>query len=335
MPGGFGFTFDSEVRSVSNVLYLKIPNLGMFSGDNLPSPDSWVSASKEDIDAFNDLGNPVLPELRNVASNTTKLEALKDLVKDTTFFNTVTEIGKEDINGETTRHYQVSISKEILKVFVSKAIDTLEIDLINKQKADILAKIDALKTITGDFWVATGSYEPRKIIISVGTDEFDMPDMGKMKITISLSSVISKINEPVTIVAPEGARSISESLKEARRKGMKAAMESNLSNLRAEAELFFGSAKSFGKANTKGSCTVPEAGSLFSSVGLPKDVRSNIPTLLQAIRTNAGGDGVCYSTSKTYAAAFPLADDPTTFFCVDSAGTAKETKIPLTGTICK
>jgi hypothetical protein len=95
--------------------------------------------------------------------------------------------------------------------------------------------------------------------------------------------------------------------------------------MRAHAELFYDQNKnSYGKANSNGSCTSPTKGSLF-------DNSEPMALVLNATDNIAS----CYSTSKGYAISVPLASDPTTMWCLDNVGGMKETKVPLTSTICK
>lgn len=88
------------------------------------------------------------------------------------------------------------------------------------------------------------------------------------------------------------------------------------------------------KSNLKGSCVDPEKDSLFYTD--PNDMNTNtISFFLGKIFDNTDGEGSCYSTTKAWAMSFPLASEAGSYVCVDSTNKKINTKIALSGTVCK
>jgi type IV pilus assembly protein PilA len=121
------------------------------------------------------------------------------------------------------------------------------------------------------------------------------------------------------------------SLNTARSKGNDAAVQSDLSTIQTEAEIFYGGTgvNSYGTANAASSCSAATAGSLFAADA----------TILKATAgadaANGAGTVVCNSTTSAYAVAAQLLTDNTKYWCVDSTGTAKQLSAALgTATAC-
>ena len=114
------------------------------------------------------------------------------------------------------------------------------------------------------------------------------------------------------------------SLNTARSKGNDAAIQSDLSTIQTQAEIFYGIGNTYG---TTGS-TCNATGSLFLDATIVKAV---------AGATAAGSAPVCGNSSSAYAIAEKL-NSPTTatYWCVDSTGYAgaKTTNLTAGATVC-
>ena len=117
------------------------------------------------------------------------------------------------------------------------------------------------------------------------------------------------------------------SLNTARSKGQDAAVQSDLSTIQIQAEIFYGStagANSYGTAGT--SCTT--AGSLFAETTIAKAITA-------ADAANGTGTMVCNNSTTAYAAQAQLVSVSTDYWCVDSTGFAgKKTAALGTATVC-
>ncbi len=120
------------------------------------------------------------------------------------------------------------------------------------------------------------------------------------------------------------------SLNTARQKGNDAAIQSDLSTIQTQAEIYYGGtgANSYGTAQSA-SCAAT-AGTLWSD-----------PTIVKAVTgaqnaSGAAANVVCNSTATAYAISAQLTAVSGTYWCVDSTGTAKQETAALgTLTACQ
>ena len=117
------------------------------------------------------------------------------------------------------------------------------------------------------------------------------------------------------------------SLNTARQKGNDASIQSNLSTIQTEAEIYYGS--STGGNNTYGTAATTCTTGMFAAD----------PVIAKAIKSaqNATGSGTvtCNSIPSAYAVSVTFSSDTTRFWCVDSTGGSSLSQTPLgTGTVC-
>ncbi|MCK5027271.1 MAG: type II secretion system protein [Candidatus Pacebacteria bacterium] len=127
------------------------------------------------------------------------------------------------------------------------------------------------------------------------------------------------------------------SLNTARSKGSDAAIKANLSGMRAQAEIYYD-----GTGSTDGNGSYGTEAEDCSTIALSMFVENTtIADAIEAASSTSGLPAVCRSSdgsvtndvglaASSWAVGVPLKTVPTTYFCVDSAGAAKETTIPLT-----
>ena len=108
------------------------------------------------------------------------------------------------------------------------------------------------------------------------------------------------------------------SLNTARSKGNDAAVQSDLSTIQTQAEIFYGGtgANTYGTAGATNGCS--ELGSLFV-------VDTTIKKAIDAANVaNGGGTVTCNNSATAYAVQAQLLADDTKYWCVDSTGNAKQ-----------
>ncbi len=119
------------------------------------------------------------------------------------------------------------------------------------------------------------------------------------------------------------------SLNSARNKSGDAAIQSNLVNIRGQAELIYSAAGCYGDNNPVGSnpcqahlettpCTTPTAESLFAN--------TVVASQIQAAVNQGGGAGRCASSTggASWAVSVPLKSNNTLAWCVDSSGASRQ-----------
>ncbi len=107
------------------------------------------------------------------------------------------------------------------------------------------------------------------------------------------------------------------SLNAARSKGNDAAIQSNLSAIRTQAEIYYGSTGNNTYGTPQSACTA-NAGTLWADTTIARSVTATDVT-------NGAGNVVCNSTTQAYAVSSALLAGIGTnmFWCVDSTGNAK------------
>lgn len=116
------------------------------------------------------------------------------------------------------------------------------------------------------------------------------------------------------------------SLNTARFKGNDAAIQSDLSTIQTQAEIYYSGdgANSYGTGGNL--CTT--AGSLFVETTIAKAIAG-------ADNANGTGAVVCNNTGTAYAVSALLSSDTTRYWCVDSTGGSSKSTTPLsTNTVC-
>jgi len=120
------------------------------------------------------------------------------------------------------------------------------------------------------------------------------------------------------------------SLNTARGKGADAAIKANLTNIRAQAELFYDNqGGNYGTAFTNAACAAT-ATTLFAD--------PNIAAGITAAGDASSGAGIaggrCGSTGAAWAISVPLKTTPATSWCVDSTGASKSQTGAITAAVC-
>ena len=117
------------------------------------------------------------------------------------------------------------------------------------------------------------------------------------------------------------------SLNTARSKGNDAAIQSDLSTIQTQAEIYYGGTGSNSYGTTGSTCTA--ASSLFVDATIAKAITG-------ADAANGAGVMVCGNTGTAYAISSPLSSSATTYWCVDSTGFggSRTTNLVAGATVC-
>ena len=109
------------------------------------------------------------------------------------------------------------------------------------------------------------------------------------------------------------------SLSSARSKGTDAAIQTTLSNMRAQGELLYSNMSSYGTANVATTCT-PATADIFGTTSV-----GSLSTLTIDLIKKAGGSSnvFCNSSPTGWVVAAKLTSSPTQYACADSSGASK------------
>jgi len=121
------------------------------------------------------------------------------------------------------------------------------------------------------------------------------------------------------------------SLNTARQKGNDAAIQSDLSTVQTEAEIFYGGSSGNTSPNTYGatvtSCT--DAAGMFMIDSVIKKAVAGAETV-----NGSGTTMACFGDGNAYAISSPLSSDSSKFWCVDSTGSVGIRASAAVSTVC-
>ena len=108
------------------------------------------------------------------------------------------------------------------------------------------------------------------------------------------------------------------SLNTARSKGNDAAIQSDLSTVQTQSEIYYGGAgsNSYGNQSWSNGAATACTGGMFSDANITK-------AIVGADAANGAGLIDCFSNGTTYVIASALVSTTTSYWCVDSSGAAK------------
>jgi type IV pilus assembly protein PilA len=115
------------------------------------------------------------------------------------------------------------------------------------------------------------------------------------------------------------------SLNTARSKGNDAAIQSDLSTVQTQAEIYYGGtgANTYGTAFALATCPTSGTSMFFADPTLAKAIAGATAASVGAVQ--------CYASATAYVVQSPLTAAASTFWCVDSTGNAKKEAAVLSG----
>jgi hypothetical protein len=295
-----------ELRVISKTLYARLINAPIELTQSMPYKDAWFSISEETIRELS--GNSVVKDNR---PTTEQIDYLNKLLIEKKVIKPLSKLSPETMGGQITHHFSYEIDKTALVSFIQSAMkyfnENTEEDLTRITEA-----LDYVKELKGEMWIGKND----KLIRKVTLDFRSQPDPKKDEaIKTNIIIVMSGWNEKVTIEAPGESvpflSLIQASLVTARQKAQEAAIKSNMSNLRAQAELFYDQPGSY-----SGFCVSKEL----------KDAR-------KSIEVADGTQFICRDSAKAYVISTKMSQ-ASGYWCVDSTGASKSTMTSPSGLSC-
>ena len=315
-------TFFGELVKAPTLSFL--PVLAKFEG-------KWFSfpLKSEDTQSLNNSFNPINSIIGVDSKVIDKItpeqkEHLYQITRDANFIKTVKKFPAETISGEPSYHFIFDFDREgINKYFVTlkEYVNTIGKDdstLSSFDPTSFSKFLDNIQDFKGEVWIGRKDTLPYKIMLDFSVKPDEKKDE---KVKISIVSIFSAWNKPVSIIAPTESTPfeefissvMSDSLGQAKEKSMDASIKANLANTRPEAESFYNSKK---VNSYSGFC-------LSSAL---KNSRKEIEKV-------GGTEFVCKDEKNKYAVGVKLITD-SSYFCVDSTGFAGVIKSKLASTAC-
>jgi hypothetical protein len=356
--GDFGdltYKVDADALKKDSVYYFRINNIPSILGDLSSYKGIWVkvdtaTSSSNDFLGGNDLSYLAsgLPDAE--ASYKKERGAVADLLKSAASIADGVSLIRfknpprsEQVDGRQFYRYDLAINKDAIVPFYTQVIaeakknpqlssdpllaDEGLLDYLRSPEFDaVFAYYDANTTLTA--WVDPAGFPS---IVEYGlrfvpADSATALKDKQARLTFKLS--LSDIDKPVTIEAPVDAKDLKElestgPLAAAREKGKDAAVQSNLSTIQTQAEIYYSDTGNNSYGSPSASCT--GAGSLFAD--------KVIAQAIESVKESAsGGTVTCNSTRTAYAVQTMLnapQSTSTPYWCIDSSGATKASSAVL------
>ncbi|MEI6042648.1 MAG: hypothetical protein WCQ00_03745 [bacterium] len=319
------------------------------TGDNVSSPFSFIQTSIPEQEAkYKENRDKFVKFIKKVV-------AIADEEKIILFRNAPKT---ENLDGRNLVKYDLSLRKEKIISFYTRVQSEIT---TNPDFAEYAAGIDQgyLDYLKSDEFSQVFDYFDKNNSFAIWTDGQGFPvvvqntmrvvppdDATQLKdkqINVTFKLDISNINKPITIETPVGATpidklsdSVSSSLTGARSKGQDAAIQSSLSNMRAQAELIYdnstSSKNSYGKNPFGFGVCKQTAGTLFGDkvmFSLINQATNNDPSKATCVSMGMLGKVDAWALSA------PMASDNTFSWCVDNTGASKKILGAVSTTKCK
>lgn len=209
--------------------------------------------------------------------------------------NAVSLAGKlpdTSLNGSRVHHYQFSISRdaiaEILSTIVRKngAVTSADVQ-------DMLKGIDFQE---GEVWIGSYDFLPHQVSFSIRAGDPLSPTR------ISVVIGMSDFDSAVSVIIPTDAKSLSLAVDSARGTIQTSMVKNTLAQVRAVAEIYYSTKRSY-------------AGLCKSPIGL-------LP-IMTSLSTENAPASACFDTAKGYAIGSSVAGTTPAYFCVDNSSTGE------------
>lgn len=328
--------------------FVNVPNLSDVLKTNTPS-QATVSFSRGQTDL-------ILPELsptwRDRIGNSNLYKVLSGGIpeyargiiassfKEFILSANITEKDTESLKNVPTYHYIVNADRTSTKKLLSSIGGIFTSGTSEDYKRGLDEAFGAVNIDSLEVWIGKDDNIVHQVKVSLAVPlskviGLDDKGIGDNVVKIDWQTSYYDFNVANTIQMPQSVTSIEDFTKLIRDTKIK----SKVSLFADSAQVLKNAEGSFGKkSNPSGSCTAPTSGSLFSPLGHTKGTSTAVGTIA-GIMTDTlaltGNSGSCYSTTKDWAVAFPLASQPTTSFCVDSKGGSNVITTALTKISCE
>jgi hypothetical protein len=333
------FELDLTTKTTEGSLYLnltKAPNLGFFS--LTPFENKWIVFPYESKSGVSPT-DPLFAQIGiddNTLSGVTEehKQQIYNMTKEASFIKITKKHLPGNINGSPSFHFDFELDREGILTYLKNI--TAYISTINPDSVGQLPPLDieeynkafdSVKNFHGEAWIGIFDHLPHKVTVDFDFEDPTNTEDGVVKFSITSES--TDWNKELEVEIPKetttieklissvfgGSMNVGEAEQEAdnipdisgnsmisaREKGIEASIKSTLSNMRAQAEIYFD-----GNKNYKGFCrSKGSSGAYNLAITLPEN------TVYK-----------CNDTSNSWAAWAKLPTNK--YWCVDSTGSSSE-----------
>ncbi len=306
-----------QVKVLNKVLYtslLKAPTFGL--ADLTAYQNKWFFIKQDDQNDTSTNMIPVVGTGKSIYDKLTEEEkkTIYAIGEKANFITALKKNGSDSLEGVATNRYTFDLDKAGILDYLLQVKNFLT-TLANRDSyfsvysnydfGDISKTLEKVKNFQGEVWIGKKDKLPRKVTINFSTDMTN-GDAVIGSVDINMFALLSDWNMPVKVEAPVDAVDfkslINSQLEQAQAKSRDASVKAYLSNMRAQAELYW---DRNGINGYKGFCKSTGTYGAMSSINSLNEVtKPNITT--------------CKDAKDNYIIYSPVSDN--TFWCVDSTG---------------
>lgn len=348
--------------------YFKINNLpSFFLFDQLSSlKGKWVvipskEAPKDDYSPASSIQSGITGSEKTYKDNREKavrfIKKFVSIADEEKIFVFKGDPVKEKVGERSLVKYILGIRKDKVLTFYTRMQDEINKDPEFADYRDVFADQGYINYLKSDEFSQTFDYVDKNNTLTLWVDKDGFPaiiqnvmrivppssavTLKDKQINVTFKLDISDINKPVDIKAPTDAVLLDKAMEDLNGRpsgedtlnGQKAAMQSSLSNMRAQAELVYDqtSPNSYGKKPfTLGPC-LNSTGTLFGDekmFNLINSATKDNPSSATCVSSGSSGDVVSWAISA------PIPGDDGFSWCVDSRGASKRIIESLKDKVC-
>jgi hypothetical protein len=217
----FGATI--EYIALDNIYYIKIDdlNIGAAASSTTPNPitamvqffiGSWFKIDPVALQkTFG--GNIATTTLSQIQSSTqlsaNKIDQLKSIAAQYPILSVSQTLPSQVIGGQDTYHYELNINKDNLNKFITAAYPVVSgQSLSGEQIASATAAFDNITVKDLEVWIGKNNFLIYKISANIAVQQ----DQSGPADDIQFSDLNSGYNQPVNIIAPDGAKDVAQIL---------------------------------------------------------------------------------------------------------------------------
>lgn len=310
-----GDNVEAEVRYVANTLYVK-PTTTL-----IPIPSEWIALQTGD-------GDMKIPSPELTDEQKTIRDNFKKSVADGTAFTITETRADEQVGDVLSHHYVIAVNPKTLGTIPQEYADVIAktpVHLwigktdgqIHRMTTDIQATADNISGTVGIDVMFSDFNTDISVDAPAGAKSFE--EVMKALMTSMFSGLMTDIDSGKL---PDGASpALKNSLDSARQSAEIAKTRAILSQMRAQAEIYYGQEgkNTYGVPNTKvGECFGSGTGSMFATTGFKKMIESVVGVIPDKTAIK------CQATKSLWAVGAKLPDGKN--FCVDATGFSGEIK---------
>ncbi len=335
-PANSPYAVSADIVGLGSVFYFKINSAPTSSGSIHTGVDisqiigKWFKFDQDSLTALMEAGGSELPLSTLNASQLNNSESLQKIraLLSADMFSDYKQLASETIDNQNTHHYLLKISKEKLKEFLNKLVESFSqqtagqsrnselLDAAQMFQAVVNIFPEAIGDIDIEMWIGKKDYMLYQAKIVKNIDFSKVFPGANQQLEINFSMANSEFNKPLTVVEPQGAQKIEDILLPIARVQK---INANMNQISAVAQTVFSTNNTYAP--------------LCRSGLLSGWLKMGLQGISNDIVSQGGKIPVCFAGPLGYCVSTQLADG--SYLCIDEQSVLGKTRCISSATVCK